>query len=284
MLAEFKRAGGGVIYHIRTDKVVAATYFNDKTKIDEAAEKRSHRRMEIYLSLDMDEEMSPKDRKNLYLELVKLNREGEQTIVRTYADAEKKGITLGKDNKTKSNWYRTPRAMLAARCDTEGIRIVKPEIIVGVMETTEAIEVVELEREQRTAEEPEWETLEKIETMSKAALREPNVAKRREMQAQVAEMRIDLEERSQSIQTGGTEIIETQAEPILEQEDEYRLKYAGGLYKGAKLSDIDPEEIDLIRDTLERKAKKNPSILKEIEAIDRYLETQHQPEPKPENL
>jgi hypothetical protein len=139
MLAEFKKAGGGVIYHVRTDKVVAATYFEDKKRITAEAESRSIERMNILLSLEFDD-LDPKERKELYLQLTRLNKEGEQTIIRTMDDATKKGITQGK-NGMKHNWATYPKAMLAARCDTEGIRIIMPGLIAGIMETTEAIEV-----------------------------------------------------------------------------------------------------------------------------------------------
>jgi hypothetical protein len=257
MLAEFKKAGGGVIYHIRTDKIVAATYFEDKKKITAQAEGEAKQRMRLILDLQMDE-MEPSDRKEKYLELVDLNKEGVQTIVRTLDDAVKKGITQGK-NGMKNNWAQNPRAMLAARCDTEGIRIIMPGLIAGIMETSEAIDVAETEKFH--AEQSPEEKLAEADRIVEEAMslpkgqRQERFAVASEMRTQALDEQIEKEEKEK-------------------QQETYVLRHVGGIYKGMAVSDVATDDLTILLESLERRAEKNPDLYsQEVEAIKSELAT-----------
>lgn len=56
----------------------------------------------------------------------KMNRTMENTVVYTWTDAANAGLT------SKDNWKRMPKNMLRARCLSEGIRIVAPDMLAGV--------------------------------------------------------------------------------------------------------------------------------------------------------
>lgn len=301
MLAEFQAAGCGVIYHVRTDAIVAATYFSDRKRINAEAEKRSLERMEILLKLEYADDMKNAERLELYMTLTKLNHEGEQTIVRTYADAMAKGIPIGKENAIKANWKRTPRAMLAARCDTEGIRIIKPEIVAGVMETSEAIEVAEFDR----AELPGETVRENRDVSSMRAILKqyeeeyPDAPKSRQKQLQPLmgdlrekisniEINTALEKeaakQTANIQNGKIvdatfEMVEDEpkasakapAKPQAQAEAElvepkpadpatnwknYRIRHVGGAFKDKLLTEIDIDDLEVLADSMEKKASK----------------------------
>jgi hypothetical protein len=51
MMAEFIKAGGGVLWHVRSDEMVAATWFSDAKKIDDQARERGAKRFALLLSL-----------------------------------------------------------------------------------------------------------------------------------------------------------------------------------------------------------------------------------------
>lgn len=148
MLAEFLKAGGGVIWHIRTDQMVAATWFADTKKIDDAARARGAKRFELLWLLPFEED--PSKSSKIMHELAGIARDGEETILRTYADCEEKGLTLGKGGETKTNWATSPRQMLTARNLTEGIRLVLPGLIAGIAEEGEARDIASAEREERS--------------------------------------------------------------------------------------------------------------------------------------
>jgi hypothetical protein len=44
----------------------------------------------------------------------------------------KNGVAIGKDNKLKVNWQRFPRQMLTARCISEAVRLLAPQIVSGI--------------------------------------------------------------------------------------------------------------------------------------------------------
>lgn len=300
MLAEFQKAGGGVIYHARTDSIVAATYFSDRKKIGPEAEKRAIDRMEIMLKLESTDDMETSERLGLYLALTKLNREGEQTIVRTLKDAVEKGITQGKDG-MKLVWKRYSRAMLAARCDTEGIRILMPGLISGIMETNEAIEVGEDFRATLPDEQPRKENRD-LESM-KAILKQyeeeyPEASKSRQKQLQP--LMGDLREKISNIEhperfaqaarkpepKNEPQIVDATFEmvddepnrspksPAAPQEQaapaaeapkpadpatnwkNYRVKHVGGAFKDKLLTEIDIDDLEVLTDSLAKKAAK----------------------------
>jgi len=233
MLAEFLKAGGGVIYHIRTDAIVAATYFEDKKTIDEAAEKRSFSRMELTLKLERDKDLDSEARTQMYLDLIKLNKNGEQTIVRTFRDAEEKGITKGKDG-TKLVWSRYPRSMLAARCDTEGIRIIMPGLICGIMEASEATEAAEADRMSLPSRERnEMDVAEQVESLERQIgenldnSRNASAEQRRRLNGLNADLRekirdLGFEPREREVEVKGTpvETIQDATFEMVEKEDQ----------------------------------------------------------------
>jgi hypothetical protein len=149
MMADFLKHGGKVIWHARSDELAGATFLypapDDKAEIDIAAT-RGGDRFELLWDLEFEEESAK--RAVIIKKLAKLSRDGEQTIVRTIDDAFKKGIA-GTDDKPKANWARHPREMLTARVSTEGIRLVAPMLIAGVMEVNEARDVADTERHEK---------------------------------------------------------------------------------------------------------------------------------------
>lgn len=54
------------------------------------------------------------------------------TIGHTLKEHMESGVALGKDNKLKENWRKFPRQMLTARCISEGVRLLAPEIVFGI--------------------------------------------------------------------------------------------------------------------------------------------------------
>lgn len=135
MAAEFMAAGGGIVWHIRTDAMAAATFFENKKEITDGALALANDRFNLLWELDgeTEEEVIIK----LNTELARKTRPGQETIFRSYADAEAKNITktwdLEKSEwKDKHNWKQSPRQMLTARVESEGIGLVKPNITTGI--------------------------------------------------------------------------------------------------------------------------------------------------------
>jgi hypothetical protein len=118
MTADFKAAGARIVWHLRTDAICAATFFENGIEITKEALDRGRARCRALM-------------KNNLESLIDLSQVGEETIVRTFADAEQKGLTEGKYG-MKTNWRKSPKAMLTARVETEGIRLVDPSIVAGV--------------------------------------------------------------------------------------------------------------------------------------------------------
>lgn len=54
------------------------------------------------------------------------------TIGHTLKEHMESGVALGKDNKLKEIWRKFPRQMLTARCISEGVRLLAPEIVFGI--------------------------------------------------------------------------------------------------------------------------------------------------------
>lgn len=144
MQAEFLARGGAIIFHVRTDEMVAATLFADKDRLDDAARTRAAARFETLWRLDC--ETDEQKRPVLMVEASKFSMDGEETIIRTFADCRAKGITEGRDG-TKANWKTSPRQMLTARVITEGVRLVNPGLIAGIYSEDETADIVRQERE-----------------------------------------------------------------------------------------------------------------------------------------
>lgn len=159
MLGEFLSRGGGVIWHIRGDEMCAATLFADKTKIDDNARARAADRFDKLWALDAEDD--PVKRSEMMIAIAKLSHEGEETIIRTLADADSKKISMswkwkdkndhskGGDWKKKTNWDQNPRAMLTARVITEGVRLISPGLIAGIYDPDEVQDIVRREHEER---------------------------------------------------------------------------------------------------------------------------------------
>ena len=147
MLSDFLKVGGGVIWHVRSDEMVAATWFESASKIDDKARDRGSKRFDILWELTS--ETNPAKRGQHFKELSKLAVDGEETILRTYYDCEQKGLTQSSKGGTKTNWATSPRQMLTARNATEGIRIVRPGLIAGISEESEVRDAIESERKER---------------------------------------------------------------------------------------------------------------------------------------
>lgn len=144
MQAEFLSKGGAIIFHVRTDEMVAATLFSDKSRLDEKARERALKRFEAMWSLDCEE--NPDNRSKLMMAISQHSMDGEETIIRTFADCQAKGITNGA-NGIKANWKTSPRQMLTARVITEGVRLVNPGLIAGIYSEDETADIARQERE-----------------------------------------------------------------------------------------------------------------------------------------
>lgn len=138
MHGEFEARGSRVIWYVRTDDVVAGTAFKKGVEIDDAARDRGTKRFEMLWKLEYEQD--PNKRGALMIELAKLSREGEETLIRSYADAEAKGLTEGK-NGVKANWSTSPRQMLTARFITEIVRLLDPGLIAGIISDIEAQDI-----------------------------------------------------------------------------------------------------------------------------------------------
>jgi len=177
MQGEFMAKGGGIIWHVRTDDAVAATLFADKTKVDDAARNRAIKRFDLLWRLESAEDTEVSE---IMTAIANLSREGEETILRTYEDAEDKGLTwswkkkegeTGFEKKDKVNWKQSPRQMLTARVITEGVRLIAPGLIAGIYTPDEVEDIVHAERVEReefvrtALEEPDPRDKEAIQRM-----------------------------------------------------------------------------------------------------------------------
>lgn len=156
MLGELQNRGGAVIFYARTDAIVAGTLFADKSKIDDAARARGESRFNLLWTLESEED--PVERGKIMIELSKLAREGEETLIRTFADSEEKHLSQswkwkdtndhgkGGEWKTKHNWLQSPRQMLTARFVTEGTRVIDPGLIAGIYPPDEIEDIRSAER------------------------------------------------------------------------------------------------------------------------------------------
>jgi len=197
MQAEFIAHGGGVVFHVRSDDMCAATFFADRSKLDDAARKRAVDRFEKLWLLEC--EPDPAKRSQIMLEVAKLSMDGEEGIIRTYADCELKGITEGAKG-TKANWKTSPRQMLTARVLTEGIRLVAPGLIAGVYTPEEVQDVLTVEQKglYDRASAPQSNDLEAMQLILKQheenAMAATTESERKRYQGLAADMRILIQE------------------------------------------------------------------------------------------
>jgi hypothetical protein len=197
MQAEFIAHGGGVVFHVRSDDMCAATFFADRSKLDDAARKRAVDRFEKLWLLEC--EPDPAKRSKIILDIAKLSMDGEEGIIRTYADCELKGITEGAKG-TKANWKTSPRQMLTARVLTEGIRLVAPGLIAGVYTPEEVQDVLTVEQKglYDRASAPQSNDLEAMQLILKQheenAMAATTESERKRYQGLAADMRIVIQE------------------------------------------------------------------------------------------
>jgi len=197
MQAEFIAHGGGVVFHVRSDDMCAATFFADRSKLDDAARKRAVDRFEKLWLLEC--EPDPAKRSQIMLEVAKLSMDGEEGIIRTYADCELKGITEGAKG-TKANWKTSPRQMLTARVLTEGIRLVAPGLIAGVYTPEEVQDVLTVEQKglYGRASAPQSNDLEAMQLILKQheenAMAATTESERKRYQGLAADMRLLIQE------------------------------------------------------------------------------------------
>jgi len=172
MLAEFLHDGGRVIFHVRDDAMVGATFLSKSApQAQEAVDRAGQRFIAVWKLMSAPEG----HRTELYTAIAKLSHPGEETIVRTFADCQAKGLTDGNDGSLKKNWATSPRQMLTARVITEGIRLVAPQLVTGVYtpeEITDTLEVIT-----KHADSPRGSAAE----LRKAALEESDPEKRRQL-------------------------------------------------------------------------------------------------------
>lgn len=198
MLAEFIAKGGGVLWHIRSDSSVAATFFADAKRMDDKAIERAKKR---YLALVTGDFKGASDQAH----------PGEDTILRTLADADTKGLSMcwkkGKDEKftreRKTNWAQSPRQMLTARVITEGIRLIAPGIVAGVASPEDIEDSHEALPE--SAEAPPSRDLAAMQAVleqhEENALAATTIADQKRFQGLAADMRILIQEKGGEIIT-----------------------------------------------------------------------------------
>lgn len=115
---------GSIIWHVRTDEMVAASFFREKAMVDDKAQERAIKRLDLQWKLDLEKD--PGKRSALSMEIAKVSRDGEATIIRTFADAYGKGIALNSKGDVRPVWKAHPRQMLTARVVSEGVNLIAP--------------------------------------------------------------------------------------------------------------------------------------------------------------
>lgn len=143
--ADFEKRGGKILWHIRDDKEAAATFFSASVAMDQKAIERARNRHAAMRDGDQTT-------------AAELAMPGEITIIRTLADAMERKVAMAWDRekgawKIKHNWQQSPRQMLSERCATEGIRLIDPSVIAGMVSEDEARDIAETTREEITG----WE-------------------------------------------------------------------------------------------------------------------------------
>ena len=149
MQGKFEASGCGILWHTRTDRECAATFYTDKRKMDGQAVERAKARYAAMRDGD-------------YKTASEQAWPGEETIIRTIEDAMEKGIAStyeridgkmtklpdGSYKKTlKANWAQSTRQMLTARCVTEGVRLMAPGLIAGIVSEDEARDIADQQNE-----------------------------------------------------------------------------------------------------------------------------------------
>jgi hypothetical protein len=71
------------------------------------------------------------------------HRDQDIEIAYTMAELVESGVATGKDGKLKENYRKFPRQMLTARCISEGVRLLAPEIVFGIYTPEEVSDFAE---------------------------------------------------------------------------------------------------------------------------------------------
>ena len=150
--ADFEQNSGWIIWHIRDDEMVCGT-FGLGEKPDDEARKRGVERFKLMWEKAF--ETDPAKKSDLISKLADLSREGEETVLRTFDECQRKGITEG-SNGTKANWRISPKGMLTARCVTDGVNAVDPSRRAGFSSEDEVADVIHVEKQamQQIARDP----------------------------------------------------------------------------------------------------------------------------------
>lgn len=188
MLAEFAARGGGVIWHFRSDEIVAATFFIDAKKMDEKGIERSRARAAAILEDD-------------HAAVMENSYPGEETIVRTMKDADAKRTSMSwdKENKAwkkKHVWQANPRQMLTARVITEGVRLIAPGVVAGIYAPEEIEDSKESFLQDAGASSPhDLESMRSILAQHEQnALDATTEPERKKFQGLAADMRVKIQE------------------------------------------------------------------------------------------
>lgn len=197
MQGKFEAAGCGIIWHTRTDRECAATFCTDKRKMDEKFVERAKSRYAAMRDGD-------------YKSASEYAWPGEETIIRTIEDAMEKGIAStyeridgkmtklpdGTYKKTlKANWAQSTRQMLTARCVTEGVRLMAPGLIAGIVSEDEARDIADQKNERTYQVERNSETSDRsaMESIMQQHLDDAEVSKtdseKKRLQGLAADMR-----------------------------------------------------------------------------------------------
>lgn len=197
MQGDFFARGGGIAWHIRAKDMACATFYRDAKKIDDAARKRGSDRFKLLWKLEFEKD--PKARGGLMGTLADLSMDGEETILRTYADFEERGVTEGK-NGTKDNWRKFAAEMLTARVASAGIRVVDPGLIAGVSspEELEDAGLTQLDPQKRATGDPGARDRSAMESMRVQYLEDAketkSPARKSELLGLASDLKIKMEE------------------------------------------------------------------------------------------
>jgi hypothetical protein len=202
---------GSIIWHLRTNECVAASFFGYKP-VDEAGRERAFKRFEAQYELDLlqlqDVENRDRNREaELIMILARLGYEGEATVIRTLADAEARGITKGKSG-TKTNWAANAISMLQWRCVTDGVKLVAPWVLGGRstdvdLQDMQAVEGRVIE-DRKSPADKEVEAIQAIidqHLADAAETKSPN--ERSRLLGLVADLRLKLEEMTPAVEQKG---------------------------------------------------------------------------------
>lgn len=197
MIAEMKaKTTGGLIWHVRNDSMAGATFFEDRTKIDEDAQKRAAERFVTQWKMDMHKD-NPKVQAEATEKLASLSRMGEVTVIRYAMDEFEKGVsstTKNNEKVLKDNWAKSPRQMLTARVSSEGVRLVASGVVVGIYSTEEEQDMLQdrlmLPSPKKTREDIEKE----ITKIREQALNASDDDLRKKLLATVAQLQYELEQ------------------------------------------------------------------------------------------